>query len=168
MNNAFYLSTAVIGVILVFSTYLAIWSRRPTSARLISLLTAVPAFTLCAGLAAINLGAPTYCAPGYTIPSGKLDVLGFKIIKDYRTYLLLDTPGTPTYCWVPYNSEQASALQKGKESRQGTTLDGKEGEGAARAFGFGHPEDPQPLTIHENPQEPNPLKQKEETQQFGE
>jgi hypothetical protein len=82
--------------------------------------------------------------------------------------LLLDTGDVPTYCWVPYDSQQASSLQNGKESREGSEFEGKEGTGMGEAFGFGHPDDPKPATIHERPVAPNPPKQQEETQTFGE
>jgi hypothetical protein len=167
MSITFLVTTSILILILTISTYIAIWSRRATNARLISLLVLVPCVLV--GLFSIgaNLGSPTYCAVGWTIPKGKLDVLGFKIVKDYRTYLLLNTSTEPVYCWVPYNAQQASTLQEGKSTKRGSTLEGDDA-GLLRGFGFGHEDDPQPLTIHENPQEPNPPKHQEETQTFGE
>lgn len=162
-----YLSITVLTLILSFASYLAIWSRRPTNARFYSLIL-LPVLLAVSSVSVLSvLGNPTHCIVGTTIPKGKLNVLGFKIIKDDRIYLLLDTPSKPTYCSIPFNAATASSLQEGQRSGEGSETDG-EGNGLMGQLGFGPEDAPKPLTIHPRPVEPSPPKPEEETQTFGE
>jgi len=138
--NTLIFSSALITTILAVSTYIAIWSRKPTNARLLALVLLIPLGLLGAGSAGINLGHPSICFAGYNIPTGKLDILGFKVIKDDIIYLTLDTGGRePFTCSTPYSNQKAERLEGDKRSGKKSQFKGK-GTGG-KSQGLGEPDD---------------------------
>lgn len=130
------ISSIVLTVILSISTYIAIWSRKPTNARLLALVLLVPLSLLAVGANGINLGNPSRCYAGYNIPTGKLDILGFKVIKDDIIYLMLDTGGRePFTCSVPYNTNKAESLEGNKRAGNKSKLLTKGGGTPGQSIG---------------------------------
>lgn len=111
------LSSALITIILLVSTYIAIWSRRPSNARLVAIVLVVPLSLGVLGLTGYVLGNPSRCYAGWNIPEGKLNILGFKIVKNEKIYLLLDTGDKEPYsCSVPYSNSKAETLEGTKRA----------------------------------------------------
>lgn len=155
------ISIITLTLLLAFMAYIAIWSRNPTNARWIALACLLPITALSIGSIGVNLGIPTWCVPGYTLPAGKLTVLGFKVVKDDTIYLLLDTKAKePLSCQIPYSSGTAKQLQEGKRSGQGTEVEGAKGppKGKSGVFGNGLGK----LEVHPKPVDALPPKAPEE------
>lgn len=124
--TTFIISGLLITTILAIATYLTIWSRRPTNARLLSIVLLVPLSLMAFGAIGINLGNPSICWSGYNIPTGKLDVLGFKVIKNDRIFLTLDTGRRePFTCSIPYSNSNAEGLEGAKRAGTKSKFEGK-------------------------------------------
>lgn len=133
--NSLIISTVLITTILAVSTYIAIWSRKKTNARLLALVLLIPLGLLGFGSAWLPLGHPSICYSGYNIPTGKLDVLGFKVIKDDIIFLTLDVGGRePFSCSIPYRNQDAERLEGDKRSGTPSKFKGK-GTGGQSAPG---------------------------------
>ena len=131
----YIISGLIITLILVISTYITIWSRRPTNARLLAIVLLVPLSLLAFGTVAINLGNPSICWSGYNIPTGKLDVLGFKVIRNDRIFLTLDTGRRePFTCSIPFSNANAEGLEGAKRNGQKSKFEGKGTGGGSEGF----------------------------------
>lgn len=106
--------------------WLAIWSRRATVGRTLS-VAMLPAFAVVAALALYTpLGRPIPLAP----PAGEYTVLGARIDVDVAIYALLDDgKGEPVYYRLPYSEAQAKALQEAMNGEGGASakIDGDGG-----------------------------------------
>lgn len=151
------LVTAVIMCFLLAGfAYLAIWSRRPTYLRTLSIITLPIGLVISILLATLPLGHPTKCIFGLTIPKGQYAVLGMKIIKDDKIFLFLDSGKEPLSCYIPYSNETASKLQETFNEFGSGEISG---EGS---IGDAFTESEQPITVHEPPVEANPPKQQDQ------
>lgn len=90
---------------------IAIWARRVTKARGLSVL----AFLLASPVAAVALGAalghPVPLINGINAPVGHYGVLGAKMIVGQGIYVLIDMGGIPHYYWLPWDKDKAGKLQ---------------------------------------------------------
>lgn len=142
-------TTSILTLLLAGMAYIAIWSRRPSNARLLSILVLIPLAALSFTSVFANLGHPTICWSGVTTPVGKLKVLGYKVVKDVSITIMLDGPDGPRMCQMPYSQGSAEGLQEGSQSGQGSTA------GDAKGGGFeGFFDGPKPLTVHPTPVQP--------------
>lgn len=97
-------------------TTFAVWSRRTTRMRLVSVLALLLAAPVAFVALRVPLGHPTYATP----PAGRYVVLGAAIDIDVAIYVLLDFgEGEPRYYRLPYTVADANALQEAKDSQAG-------------------------------------------------
>ena len=111
-----YQAVAVWVLLTLVTTYfawVAIWSRRPSKARWLAVLSIFLAAPLTAGSLFYSLGWAIPYVQAVTIPEGKHSILGAKIIKDEAIYVLIDIgDGAPRYYRIPWDPKEASDLQE--------------------------------------------------------
>lgn len=131
VGTAWLSIAAVLGLVVT----LAIWARRPSKARGLSVL----AFLVSLPVAAISLGSALgYPMPyfhGITIPPGKYKVLGGKIVENVALYVLIEgEDGLPRYVSLPYSTDGANSMQQAMDGAGGEVQveingeDGAEGQ----------------------------------------
>lgn len=135
---------------------LAIWSRKLTRARGLS----VAAFLLASPLAAIAtaqaLGWAIPYWPGITVPPGKHLLLGHKLDEPRAIYVLLDIgDGSPRHYSLEWSTKTAEAIQKAAE-------EGAEGEHGMHVPTFEWAVEPSPPQFWAAPQPMMPPKAQQE------
>lgn len=133
--------------------YLAAWSRLPTRARGWTIWAFAVALPLSGGLMLSERGWPAPLVPYIaSIPDGDITVSGIQMIPEVAIYLMLDIDGTPRLFGLPWNSEQASKLQRMME----------EGDGTVKARRKkGRDDEEFPMEFHAQPQPAAPEKKAE-------
>jgi hypothetical protein len=142
--NTVISSWIVLTVILGACAWVAVWSRRPTRLRLLS----VAAFFLSSPVAlvslAVCLGWPVPLIGGVTGPSGDYLILGSKLMPNEAIYILIDLGNAPRYYVLPWNQDVAKQIQDAidNQSQMQVTIPPYEMSWERR----------KPLSFHELPQ----------------
>jgi hypothetical protein len=112
----------VITLAMGFVASFAIWSRRPTWLRGLT----VGAFLLSAPITAValalSLGWPVPLINGLIAPAGDWSVLGSKMVVQKGIYVLLDTGETPRHYVLPWDREMADKIQELQEEENGGVM----------------------------------------------
>jgi len=103
MTTAWFLLTLALAAV----AGIAVWSRRPTHARVLAVAALVVATPLAYGAMRVALGLPDDRTPA----AGRYDVLGARIDVDVAIYVLLDGV-KPHHYRLPYSVGLANALQQ--------------------------------------------------------
>lgn len=104
----------VVSCVILVSALFSVWSRRPSHARVISVLLAIPSLAIAALAIASALGKPVPYVVGVTVPAGEHTVLGYKLVENVAIYVLVDG-SPPTYVVLPWSTGEAQALQDAGE-----------------------------------------------------
>jgi hypothetical protein len=103
----------VLTCLLGLSALIAIWARRPSRARGLSILAFIAASPIAAAALGAALGWPVPLINGVNAPEGTYSVLGSKIIVGKGIYVLIDVGGEPRYYWLPWSQKESKELQEG-------------------------------------------------------
>lgn len=103
---------AVLTLICAVLAILAVWARRPTGARPLSVLCLVVSLPITALAVSAPMGWAVPMMP-LTAPGGEYRVAGLKMVLGEGIYVLLDIgPGEPRHYRLPWDQEQAKKLQE--------------------------------------------------------
>src|SRR3546814_2633343 len=105
----------VITLAMGFVSSFAIWSRRPTWLRGLTVGAFIASAPITAVALALSLGWPVPLIGGLIAPSGDWSVLGSKMIVQKGIYVLLDTGDTPRHYVLPWNREMARSEEHTSE-----------------------------------------------------
>lgn len=136
-------------------TSLAIWSRFPTRARMLSVLAFLATMPVMGAILVLNAGWAVSPIRYLSELPADGEILGLKLEQDVAIYLMLDVDGEPRVFKLPWSNLQASKLQR--------LMEGQAGGGGPIHAKRGQKSDGSDATFHEQPQPPAPEKQAEQS-----
>lgn len=150
--SVWILLTVVLGV----SAWSAVWSRRPTIGRAMSVLVFLSGSPIAFVSVAFCLGWPVPLIGGITGPAGEYTVLGQKLVANKAIYVMIDVGNVPRYYVLPWDQNAAKKMQDAADKEAGmmVTIPPMEFSWERR----------KPLSFHELPQ-PQVLPQKPRQEQ---
>jgi hypothetical protein len=100
----------VVGVLFISQCWLTIWSRNPGKIRHFAVVLCILSIPVVAigALSSLSWSRPSWAMYGIT---GKVTVLGVKMVKDVAIYVYIDQPGEPRSIRLPWSDKVAEQLQ---------------------------------------------------------
>src|SRR3990167_9002013 len=112
MNGYVVALFAALAGLFILAAWLAIWSRRATPARHVSMGVLLLGLTAIAVVAVEAMGFPKPLAWAWQM-NGEARVIGFKLVQDEAIYLYVDHgAGAPRSYSMPWSNSTASKLQE--------------------------------------------------------
>jgi hypothetical protein len=102
---------ATLAGLFILAAWLAIWSRRATPARHVSMAVLLLGFVAVAVVAVEAMGFPKPLTSAWRM-NGEARVIGIKMVQDVAIYIYVDRgPGAPRSYVMPWSNAMASKLQ---------------------------------------------------------
>lgn len=93
-------------------TLSAVWSRKITRWRLVTLLGYLASIVVTGGAVLVSQG---WASPCYLLLPGKYSMISYLPVPEETIYLFLDTEYGPKTCYIPWDNGKADQLKKDEE-----------------------------------------------------